>query len=86
MVEFQWLENQTRHGGGTALGMAVTIPAKSPKTTLSGKIGRCTAAPMAVTMVVPPLLVSVSREKGRCTTVTMVVTMVVESPSLVLAN
>jgi len=36
------------HGGGTALGVAVTILAKSPKTTLSRKIGRCTAAPMAV--------------------------------------
>jgi hypothetical protein len=38
----------TWHGSGTALGLVVTILAKFPKPTLSGKIGRCPAVTMAV--------------------------------------
>ena len=44
--------HRTWHGGGTALGVAVTILAKSPKLALSRKIGWCIAITLAVTMAV----------------------------------
>ena len=43
--------HQTWHGSGTTLGVAVTIPAKSPKLALSTKIGWCTAVTLAVTFL-----------------------------------
>ena len=55
--------HRTWHGGGTALGVVVTITAKFPKPTLSKNIGRCTVVTVAVTIAVPPQLPLLSAKK-----------------------